>query len=225
MWETSCNKAVLLAPTPHSQLTFLLRNSGNKPGTNSCSSVLRLTSSNLSKAWQELPWDGGSPHCDVGVVPSLSFPATLGHGLPGILLTGGTSPGESAPTPGAASRSLQQDMHHFTPRLHLTPHPVVKIMDVALLYLCSSPNIVINPIYYTNAFAWHIDFVVLETKNFTGDEKEGIHNARPHPPPPIANSGEKNYYLLKSMLEQFTKAECLFIQLAKTNITVDCAEV
>lgn len=128
--------------------------------------------------------------------------------LPPILLAGGTSPGDSAPAPGAARRFLQQDMHHFTQRLHLTPSLVVKIMDVTLLYLCSSPNIVINPVYYTNAFAWHIDFVVLETKNLTGAEKKGIHNPQPHPLPPSRESEEKNAYVLTSMLEhgsQFTK--------------------
>lgn len=77
------------------------------------SSVLRQTSSHLSRAWQDLPWDGGSPHCDVGIVPSLSFPATLAHGLPRSFLTVVISPGESAPIPGAVRRSLQQDMHHF----------------------------------------------------------------------------------------------------------------
>lgn len=116
--------------------------------------------------------------------------------IPHILLTGGTSAGESAPVPAAAGRFLQQDMHHFTQRLHLTPCPLVKIMDVTLLQLCSSPNFVINPIYYTNAFAWHIDFVGLEVKILTGAEKKGIHNPQPHPPPAITNSEEKNAYLL-----------------------------
>lgn len=115
-----------------------------------------------------------------GVLPSLSFPATLAHGLPCSFLTGGTSPGESAPVPGAVRRFLQQDMHHFIWRL--TSCPVVKDMDITLLYLCSRPSIVINAIYYTNAFAWHIDFVVLEMKSFTGAEKKKEPTTHQAPP-------------------------------------------
>lgn len=136
------------------------------------------------------------------------------------------------PIPCASRAFLQQDVHHFFRRLHLTPCPVEKVMDVTLLYLCSSPSIVIKPIYYTNAFAWHIDFVVLEMNNFTGAEKKATNNPQLYPPPPITNSGERNAYLLASMLEQVTNGWLPFhtahqdqYNCRQNNTTVDCAEV
>jgi len=69
-------KEALLASAPHSQLTHFLIVSENKHGANSCSSVPRQAFSSLSKAWQQLLWDGGSHHGDEGVVPSPHFPAT-----------------------------------------------------------------------------------------------------------------------------------------------------
>lgn len=56
----SRNEEALLAFAPHSQLTDLRVVNENKNGANSCSSVLRWASSDLSKAWQEMLWDARS---------------------------------------------------------------------------------------------------------------------------------------------------------------------
>lgn len=93
--------------------------------------MLRQASSDLSKAWQEFLWDGGGHHGDAGVVPSLNFPATQRHGQSHMVLTGGTSPGESAPIPGVVRRFLQQDMYH----LKSAPDSMSSCED----YGCNSP--------------------------------------------------------------------------------------
>jgi len=133
-----------------------------------------------------------------------------------MVLTGGASPGESAPIPGAVRRFLQQDIYPFTSRLHLTPCPVVKIMDAALFYLSSSPSMVISIIFYTNTFAWHTDFIVLVKRNLTGagNNKQNLHIL-------------KRKMLVSSSLcfNNSQRADCLFIHLTKNSILVDCAEV
>lgn len=119
--------------------------------------------------WRLSPLGCGScTFTELGLInSSLSFPATLGHGLLCILLTGGTSPGGwICPIPGAVKRFLQQDVHHFIWRLHLTPWPVGEIMNVTLLYLCSSPSIVINLHLLHTCFCMACRFCCLRNKKF-----------------------------------------------------------